>query len=111
MTKPAILTATLTMRDAWGKPRTVEVEWMPLDITEIIDPARLNKPSLGRIYAHGTADDAPVYLTRNQTGGVALVREVRSHAAETSHTTEFTKVADREQLEPGTFFIAHDTEA
>lgn len=106
-----ILTAELTKHDAWGKPRTITVEWMPLDITEIVEPARLNKRSLGRLLAHGTPDDAPVHLERNHEGGVTLRRAVRSHSSERSHVTEFSRVGSREELQPGTFFIAYDSAA
>ena len=106
------LETTLTHHDAWGKPRTVTVEWMPEDITMLVDPARLNTRNPGRLFAHNTADDPPVRLERSVvTGSVKLQAVQRSWAGEYAHVTEFGRVQAREDLEPGTYFIASDSDA
>lgn len=106
------LTATLTEHDAWGQPRTVTVDWIPEDITADVDPARLNRRRPDRLIAHGTPEDPPVYLRRSTTtGSVGLFRVVRAHTAERERVTEFMRVHTPEELVPGSFFVASDSDA
>jgi hypothetical protein len=106
-----ILTADLTELDAWSRPRTVTVEWIPEDITDQVDPARPNTASPGPIVAHGSITDPPAHLVfSSATGSVALHPVRQSWAGEFALVTEFRQVDDRAELAPGTWFVAADTD-
>lgn len=106
-----VLTAELTEFDAWNRPRTVTVEWIPEDVTDLVDPARRNTRTPGAIIAHGDVNDPPVALVRSNAHGAVMVRTVRrSWSGEFAHVSEFTRVDNRAELAPGTWFVAADTD-
>lgn len=106
MTKEGSLTVKtletqMSMADAWGRPRTVTVRWVPEDVTGPLDA------NIGwRRFAHDSTDDPPVYLSRHSHGFVDLRAHVRRHTdGGVEIITEFRRVDRAGDLRPGTYLV------
>jgi hypothetical protein len=97
-----ILTETLTCNDAWGKTRYATIEWIPKEVTGY-DASLAN---VG-IRTFAWDDQPPVFLVRAQHGQVRMVKNVLRFDGTISQVVSPTRVESREDLEPGTYFIAH----
>ena len=107
MTANEIYTATLTETDAWYKPRTVKVAWIP----ERIEGVDYNLEEQGLyIYAWNDEDDCPVYLATDRSGGVSLHRRFAQFTGHGQVIAEAGQVDTLEDLEPGTYVVLRDSD-
>lgn len=102
-----IHTATLTAHDAFGDTRSVTVHWMPETVTGV----DLALDNVGRSPVVWDADHCPVQLKPGRSGvGVDLLHNAIVLSGTYSSTEFAERVATEDELAPGTFWIAHDTD-
>lgn len=98
---PGALVATITQHNAWGKPSTFRVTWIPEEVhyDEALEDS-------GPTFAFGTEDDMPVQFFRSLvTHKPDWKPLVKQFAGNFVVTVEFREVASLEDLEEGTFHV------
>lgn len=96
-----ISTETLTLTDAWGKPRTVHVSWIPEDLTGF--DAGLENIGVRTMSFDGAC---PVVLKRGRDGDVLVSTLIERRAGDVESIFESRQVASVEDLVPGTHVIS-----
>lgn len=103
--KKKVLTTELEAYDAWGKARRVKVAWKP----QRAEGVWAGLDNLGRApFIWEDEENPPVYLSRNNWGGVSLCRSIISLAGDWSGVFEAREVDSISRLKPGCYFIISD---